>query len=1853
MNNRGHGITQSTKTPPRSIRSAQGGILTSRLRWPLLRLAVVVAPVLLGLLALPVLTPVAYGQATNTLDLSVSHPSISESAGSSTTVTVTVATASASTTFSEPSTVTVNVAGGGSNPATAGTDFTAVSSFTITLPANTHSATGTFTFTPTSDEIVEGDETVLVSATATNPLSTVTFAVNSATITLTDDDQSTISIVGEASAPAGHPVVFTISLTKAVDVALDLTFSTFNETASTPADYVSHSQTPITIAAGETSATISVTTTASDTDTVVEATTKTFLGLVTFPGHPPGYETIIWLDNQASFSTATIHDDDTRSAAPTGLAATFDENAGNIELSWTAPSDTGLLNGAAAAITGYQFRSAATSAGLSSATWTATGGTTAAYTVSSPTPNDLFFQVRALTGVTEPDGNPAAGAASDEAMTTNLPTISVADASADEGDAVSFTVSLSFGWIGDVTVNWATSDGTATAPADYTATTSGTVTIPAGMTAATFTVPTAEDALDEDDKTFTVTLSAPTGGAALDPDPTATGTINDDDDPPVLSVASPSVNEGDSGTTTMPFTLTLSEASGKTVTVAYRISTSSEANAATAGTDFDTVTTDQTVSFAPGETSKTVPATVHGDTFAEGDEVLDLALVKASLMNAEFDSALTGNANFNFVPGTIVDDDIAPTTIALSVSPTSIAEGGAATGVTVTATFPPGSDPLPTATDLAIAVGGTATTTTDYALTVGGDGELTIRIPAGATSGTNTNALTISPVQDTSSEGDETIVFSVATPPPGFTSVTPTALTIVDDDISASISNPPSLTERALNGARLTVNLVATRYVSALSPGHFRLLPDIDRLSITSVTRVSNTQAVLTLGFTGNITANLDLQVAVDGSGHTSSGLLTTGTVRVTQAPRPPRVDGVRLTPGPGSLDVSWGAAANADGYVVRWKRITSAGYDSRDQRVVRGASTTQTTLGELLGETAYDVEVWATSDFARDGLVSWTIRTTTLPGHAFVSATDPSPLTERNLDGATLTIDLLPDVYDPWAPRLDRAEITVSGVPGVTFAGATRVSEERMVVTVAYDDTDFDTDAVLRVRFYLAHTSIETVTAVADVKAVVETPPEQVQNVRATPGTQQVHVKWDAVPSAYENLDANVYKVQWKESASTGGWHERKVRGSQTAMTIGARPGTEYTVRVIATRHKAQDGPPSAEARATTPEFRYRLGGTEPASLTEANLRGAALLVDLEGAKWNLGLPRYRFTVSGVPGVWVERVERVSDSRAKVILSYRGNDFDTDATLRLRVFADTYSWNEEVNLTTTVRAVVEGVMNVRAEAGDGKITVSWDRIDGASAYRLEWKGPGEGYHINRAVVIPGPSFTITRNLQASTENYTVRVREFVRYKGWGQWEETTTPSTAPNMRASVTVAAANPVAVNEGGAGATYTVVLAGQPTGDVTITTTSDNGDVTTQPTSLTFTPDNWDTPQTVRVRASDDDDAADDSATLSHEVSGADGYAGIAVDSVAVAVSDDDTAAVTMSESSISLEEGGSATYTVSLGAQPLCTVEVHVFAQGVSVEPDVLTFTSSNWRTAQTVTVSAAHDDDTSDGTGAITHGVNAIAGSGYENVSAGFLTVSISDDEPTPEAAQEQAEPAQQQQEEGSEEPAAEPESETLTEREVLAAFYEATGGADWTNNANWLSDKPLSQWHGVTTNGQGLVTHLSLRNNNLSGSLPGDIGKLESLQVLSLDRNSISGSLPAELGNLSNLNRLAMNRNSLTGAIPSELGNLSNLSILGLARNSLSGTLPSSLGNLSALTRVSLHDNTALSGSLPSGFGSMAGLTRLAVSRTGLSGPLPQGLINSALAYLHYDDTGLCAPANDDFQTWLDGVADKNGPTCE
>ena len=156
-----------------------------------------------------------------------------------------------------------------------------------------------------------------------------------------------------------------------------------------------------------------------------------------------------------------------------------------------------------------------------------------------------------------------------------------------------------------------------------------------------------------------------------------------------------------------------------------------------------------------------------------------------------------------------------------------------------------------------------------------------------------------------------------------------------------------------------------------------------------------------------------------------------------------------------------------------------------------------------------------------------------------------------------------------------------------------------------------------------------------------------------------------------------------------------------------------------------------------------------------------------------------------------------------------------------------------------------------------------------------------------------------------------------------------------------------------------------------------------------------------------------------------------------------------------------------------------------------------------------------------------------------------------------------------------------------TDREALVALYNATDGENWDGRDTWLSDAPLGEWSGVTTNDDGRVTQLYLHAYGLSGEIPPELGNLANLQSLDLESNDLTGEIPPELGSLSNLEWLSLGGNALSGEIPAELGNLSNLTALGLSYNELSGEIPAWLGSLSNLYLLHLID-TDLSGCVPS-----------------------------------------------------------------
>ncbi|KAK7848970.1 putative leucine-rich repeat receptor-like protein kinase [Quercus suber] len=147
------------------------------------------------------------------------------------------------------------------------------------------------------------------------------------------------------------------------------------------------------------------------------------------------------------------------------------------------------------------------------------------------------------------------------------------------------------------------------------------------------------------------------------------------------------------------------------------------------------------------------------------------------------------------------------------------------------------------------------------------------------------------------------------------------------------------------------------------------------------------------------------------------------------------------------------------------------------------------------------------------------------------------------------------------------------------------------------------------------------------------------------------------------------------------------------------------------------------------------------------------------------------------------------------------------------------------------------------------------------------------------------------------------------------------------------------------------------------------------------------------------------------------------------------------------------------------------------------------------------------------------------------------------------------------------------------------------------------------------------LTTLYLYENQLSSSIPQELGMLSSLSDLELSSNNLTGVIPTSFGNLSNLTTLYLYENQLSGSIPQELGMLSSLSKLEFSSNSLTGVIPASLGNLRNLTTLYLYENQ-LSGSIPQELGMLSSLSDLALSSNNLTGSIPQEFGMNNLAQL-------------------------------
>ena len=484
----------------------------------------------------------------------------------------------------------------------------------LEFPAGTTSRS--VAFVVLGDLTEESDETVHL--TLSSPLN-ASLPDSTALATIRDNDALSLSI-DDVAVIEGQTATFTVRLSRSTNQAVTFNYATSNGTASSTSDYASATGSG-SIPAGATSTTFNVSTV---NDLLIEET-ETFsatLSNAVNAGIKDGVGVATLTDNDGptlSVGDHTVIEGGT-AYVPVTLSASLSRD---VTFSWATASGTaGTGDYRSSNGTGtIKARSTSTTIAVPTTQDTAIEADEIFYlNISSPTNAGITDAQGAVT-IDDNDG----------------PMLTISDATVDEAGNAYFDVKLSSPAVQAVTFDWATADGTAKAAnSDYTANGGNDVSIAVGQSSVRLAVKTLQDTLDEPDETFTISLSDVRNAQIADG--VAQGLILDDDDAPKLSIAGPAaaVDEGKDAT----FTVTLDAASGKTVTVRWTTGD----DTAKAGSDYTAA--NGTLSFAPGETSKTITVKTTNDTEKEPDEDFKVTLsepANATVATAQNTATIAAN----------------------------------------------------------------------------------------------------------------------------------------------------------------------------------------------------------------------------------------------------------------------------------------------------------------------------------------------------------------------------------------------------------------------------------------------------------------------------------------------------------------------------------------------------------------------------------------------------------------------------------------------------------------------------------------------------------------------------------------------------------------------------------------------------------------------------------------------------------------------------------------------------------------------------------------------------------------------------------------------------------------------------------------------------------------------------------------------------------------------------------------------------------------------------------------------------------------------------------------------------------
>ncbi len=1567
-----------------------------------------------------------------------------------------------------PTAMTVTVTAAPVAPAVAG-DFTLSAATTLTLKMGQTASEGVVTVAAVNDQVDGPDKQVTISASAASDANTQ--AVLPLTLTIADDDATpevTLTVAPASISEVGGVASVSATLSRASSAATTVTVT------PKPGAWTVGPDATIAIAAGATAAASDMARLVAvdnlrDDDARQETVTATVANDHSSPAGAGG----------VTGATLTLTDNDNQpDLALTDAASVSEGDAGDAmpgTLTFTAR--LGVVSGKQVTV---DYADAGAGTATSGTDYTALASGTLTFAPGDRS-KDVVVTVTGDAGHEADETviltlSNATNATLSGATGTGLivdddtrPTLAIGAARVTEGDAgqatLSFPVTLSIASGQTVTVSYAEgSGGTATAGVDYTALAPGALTFAPGETAGTIAVTVAGDALDEVDETVVVTLSDAVNAALGTA--TATGAIADDDPSPTLSISSPSVTEGDTGQAALSFAVTLDAVSGRRVTVAWA---DAGAGTATSGTDYAALA-GGTLTFAPGQTRKTIAAAVEGDTLDEAHETLRLTLSNPS--GATLGSASTGI-------GAIRDDDPTPS---LAIDSPEVGEGGT---LTFTVTLSAASGRQVTAA-YAEGTGGTATAGADYTALAPG----TLTFAAGETAKT----IGVAAWSDTRSEADETVVVVLSGPVNATLGMATGTGTIADDSqpsfavsqvartlginrtfptfsLPAATGGNGALTyamatlpaglrytapgAQDTHGGRITGRPTQTRGATvyrltatdrdgdvatlnvsiavSVNPGVEELRITNDRGAALANFRtgdfilfafyfdaaIATPSAGIGLKFKigdndreaeaatfydtnpGELTFQYQVQASDwDGDGITiprhpfrlffDANAGVTGYIVADGGPyhntpaildldvrapisftnRPPRIN---------DRAPSFGSATVAAKSFVKGSRVWA------DDPALPAASFP--TPGA--GETATDVNsslTYSLTPALPAGLAfdAAARRITGAPTAAAAAATYRLTATDVDGDRATLTFSLTveedarpafaadaPAGY-AWTEDAAVSELLPAasgGNPPLSYA----LSGPGSAATLSLPPgLEFDLDGTGTCG--AARTVCGTPTAAAGAAAwtltatdrdgdpgslaftmtIAPRAPDRVTGVTTTPAVDALRVDWTAAAKA------DGYKVQWRSGSESYDPATRQAAvtgGATTAYTItGLAAGADTVVRVISTRTGAPDGPASLEAA---------------------------------GRPTDVSLALSRTTIEEDAGA-------AADARAAAVTARLAAALSEATTVTVSARAGTNAAADDFTQTGTTLTIAAG-----ATASTGTVTIAAvdDEVDSIVDSSVAGK----------QVTVSGVS-----SGNGNPAALTLTVTE----------DDAAGLALAPALPAD----ANDPWFTLAEGGTATFTVALASEPTANATVEVSSGDdsegllssgGSAPAAATTLTFTPGNWMTAQTVTLTGATDgavDGAVDYRLTLDPDGASSDAYDKLASTVAKARTTDVDAAGLVVSQGAVTVAEDETETFTLALASKPAADVTVTIASgnpaelrvgkiRGGWADAQTLTFTPGNWMTAQTVGVLARDDRvDEDDEQTAFTLDAASTGDADYDGLADVIVTVTTTDDDPSPSVA---------------------------------------------------------------------------------------------------------------------------------------------------------------------------------------------------------------------------------------------------------